>query len=84
MKFASQLWRFARLAGVGAGHSAWVAVLNLPTQDKTAVAVAALAATEVAYRQVFPAGKIGQFAKDIAQAYRVVKQIQAQSTKPAA
>ena len=77
MKLASHVWRFLRLFGVGVGHASWVAALNLPSQDKVAVGLAALAATETAYRTVFPSGKIGQLVKDALAAYQVVKQMQA-------
>ena len=82
MKLLSQLWRLVRLASVGVVHLSWTWALNIPAQDKAALAIGALAATEAAYRQVFPAGKIGQFVKDILTAYKTIKQVQANINPP--
>lgn len=67
-----QAWRFARLAGVGFASQAAAGLAHLVWADRTAIAVAAVAAAEVAYRRVFPAGRLdGQLAALVA-AYRQI------------
>lgn len=73
MKAATQAWRTVRLFGFTFAHAAWPAVafgsLSWPT--RTAVIGASVAASEAAYRQLFPAGKKGLVANLVA-TYRQV------------
>lgn len=68
----SQLWRFIRIGGVGVASAAVTDLAHLVWSDRTVIAVGAVAAVEVAYRQAFPSGKLaGQLASLVA-AYRQI------------
>lgn len=83
MKFLTQLWRFLRVAGLGAGAQVAIAQFSGSPLTKQAVAVIAVGAVEAAYRQLVPVREQSKIATLIAAVRAAYRQQVAAAATPA-
>lgn len=79
----SQLWRFVRLAGSGVAAQSVTGLCHVVWADRALIAAAAVGAVEVAYRRVFPSGRLSGAVAALMSAYRQITAA-AKKTEPSA